>query len=69
MYEGYTTLASSGEYDNKPVIKEILKVRAEKARLLGYPDYASYMTANVMAHNPQNAEDLLMKEACREACP
>ncbi len=61
MYEGYTTLTSSGEYDNKPVIKEILKVRAEKARLLGYPDYASYMTANVMAHNPQNAEDLLMK--------
>lgn len=61
MYKGYTTLASSGDYDNKPVIKEILKVRAEKARLLGYTDYASYMTANVMARNPQNAEDLLMK--------
>lgn len=61
MYEGYTSLASSGEYDNAPVINRILKARAEKARLLGYPDYATYMTANVMARNPQNAEDLLMK--------
>ena len=61
MYEAYTSLASTGEYDNGPVINKILKARAEKARLLGYPDYATYMTANVMARNPQNAEELLMK--------
>lgn len=61
MYKGYINLASSGENDNKPVIKEILKARAEKAKILGYPDYASYMTANVMARNPQNAEELLLK--------
>lgn len=61
MYDGYINLASSGENDNKPVIKEILKTRAEKAKILGYPDYASYMTANVMARNPQNAEELLLK--------
>lgn len=61
MYEGYTSLASSGEFDNQPVINAILKARAEKASLLGYPDFASYMTANVMAKTPQAAEDLLMK--------
>lgn len=61
MYEGYTSLASSGEFDNQPVINSILKARAEKAALLGYPDFASYMTANVMAKTPQAAEDLLMK--------
>ncbi len=61
MYEGYINLASSGEFDNRPVIQQIVKLRAEKARLLGYPDYASYMTANVMAKNPANAEGLLMK--------
>ena len=61
MYEGYTSLASSGATDNKPVINRILQARTAKARLLGYPDYASYMTANVMAKNVKNAEDLLMK--------
>ena len=61
MYEGYTSLASSGKYDNKPVINRILQARTAKARLLGYPDYASYMTANVMAKNVKNAEDLLLK--------
>ena len=61
MYEGYTSLASSGEYDNKPVIERILKARSVKAGLLGYPDFATYATENVMAQNPDNAENLLMK--------
>lgn len=61
MYEGYTTLASTGEYNNLPVINEILKARTEKAHLLGYPDFASYMTSNVMAKTPANAENLLMQ--------
>ena len=61
MYDGYTSLASSGENNNLPVISEILKVRSEKARLLGYEDFAAYMTANVMAKTPQAAESLLMQ--------
>ncbi|MBO4994337.1 MAG: M3 family metallopeptidase [Muribaculaceae bacterium] len=60
MYEGYTTLASKGEHNNQPIINKILKVRAQKAKLLGYPDYGSYMTANVMAKTVENAENLLM---------
>lgn len=61
MYEAYTSLASSGEFDNRPVINDILKARTAKASLLGYPDFASYMTANVMAKTPANAEGLLMQ--------
>ncbi len=61
MYEAYTTLASTGETSNMPVINEILKARTAKAALLGYPDFASYMTANVMAKTTENAEDLLLK--------
>lgn len=61
IYEAYTTQASSGEYNNYPVIGEIVKTRAAKAKLLGYPDYAAYMTANVMAKTPENAENLLMQ--------
>ncbi|MCH5319001.1 MAG: M3 family metallopeptidase [Paramuribaculum sp.] len=61
MYEGYINLASSGKYNNQPVINEILKARTQKAKILGYPDYASYMTENVMAKNVRNAEGLLMQ--------
>lgn len=61
IYEAYTTQASSGEYNNYPIIGEIVKTRAAKAKLLGYPDYAAYMTANVMAKTPENAENLLMQ--------
>lgn len=61
MYEAYTTLATKGENNNLPVIQEIIKARTAKARLLGYPDFASYMTEPVMAKNVKNAEDLLLK--------
>lgn len=61
MYKAYTTQATSGEFNNYPVIGEIVKERARKAKLLGYPDFASYMTADVMAKTPQNAENLLME--------
>lgn len=59
MYEGYTSLASSGKYNNSQVINEIVKARTAKARLLGYPDFASYATANVMAKTPEAAMELL----------
>lgn len=61
MYEGYTSLAFSGEYDNRPVIADIVKLRAQKAKLLGFKDFASYMTDNVMAKTPDAAENLLMQ--------
>ncbi|MDE6808727.1 MAG: M3 family metallopeptidase [Muribaculaceae bacterium] len=61
MYEGYTSLASEGKYDNGPVINKILHLRAQKAKLLGYDTFGDYMTANVMAGSVKNAEDLLMQ--------
>lgn len=61
MYEGYTTLASDGQYNNLPVINKILQARAKKAALLGFKNFGEYMTDNVMAKNVKNAEDLLMQ--------
>ncbi|MDE5856861.1 MAG: M3 family metallopeptidase, partial [Muribaculaceae bacterium] len=61
MYEGYTSLASEGKYDNGPVINKILHLRAQKAKLLGYENYGEYMTSKVMAGSVKNAEDLLMQ--------
>ena len=61
MYKGYINLASQAPYDNRPIIGEIVKLRARKAAILGYKDFASYMTDNVMAKTPEAATDLLMK--------
>lgn len=61
MYEGYTSLASSGEYNNLPVINKILQARTKKAQLLGFENYGAYMTDNVMAKTVENAENLLMQ--------
>ncbi len=50
-----------GESDNKPVIAEILKLRGEKARLLGFPSFAHFATADRMARTPEAALGLMTK--------
>ncbi len=61
MYEGYTTLATSGECNNLPIINKVLQARTKKAALLGFENYGAYMTDNVMAKTVANAENLLMQ--------
>lgn len=61
VYEGYTSLASSGEYDNSQVINEVIKNRTQKAHLLGFNTYADYALDNVMAKTVANAENLLLQ--------
>ena len=45
----------AGTHDNNPLIREILALRGEKARLLGYETYAHFATANRMARTPEAA--------------
>lgn len=61
MYKGYTSLASTGENNNLPVINKILQLRAKKAALLGFENFGAYATNNVMAKTTENAENLLMQ--------
>ncbi len=61
MYKGYTTLAYNGEYSNLPVIEQIVKLRAEKAKIMGFDNFAQMMTSRVMAGTPEAAEDLLLQ--------
>ncbi len=50
-----------GEYNNRKVISEILKLRAERAKLLGFPTHAHWMVDNNMAKTPENAMNLMTK--------
>ena len=59
VYEGYTSLASSGQYNNYPVIQKIVKLRGEKAKIMGFDNFAQMMTSRVMAGTPEAAENLL----------
>lgn len=61
IYEGYTNLASYGDNSNYPVISEIVKLRNEKAHIMGFDNFAKMMTSRVMAKTPEAATDLLMK--------
>jgi peptidyl-dipeptidase Dcp len=48
-----------GEHDNAPLIAELVELRQEQARLLGYETYAAYRLDDTMAKTPEAAEHLL----------
>lgn len=52
---------NDNQYDNKALIRQILTLRVEKAKLLGYGDYASYVLDDVMAKTPAAASALMDK--------
>lgn len=60
IYQAYTSLGNRGNAnDNKEVLKKVLALRLEKARLMGFNNFAEYQLADNMAKNPKNALDLL----------
>lgn len=40
LYRAYITRASTSDLDNTPIIDQILKLKLEKAKILGYDNYA-----------------------------
>jgi peptidyl-dipeptidase Dcp len=47
------------EHDNNAIITEVLQLRAERARLLGYETHAHWRLENAMAGTPERALELL----------
>ncbi|HJT65742.1 MAG TPA: M3 family metallopeptidase [Pyrinomonadaceae bacterium] len=50
---------NGGEHDNNAIITEILQLRAERAKLLGYPTHAHWRLENSMAKTPERAMELM----------
>lgn len=50
---------SGGESDNRALLAEMLKLRTERARLLGYESFAAFKLDDAMAKTPQAVRDLL----------
>ena len=49
LYTELVKIATSDPYDNEPLMKKILSLRAEKARLLGYDNFGDLVTEDRMA--------------------
>lgn len=52
--------ANGGETDNRAIAAEILSLREERAKLLGYQNFASYKLETEMAKTPEAVRGLLM---------
>ncbi len=70
MYQAYVTRASelgptAGRWDNGAVMVEVLTLRAELARLLGYRHYADYSLVPKMAPSAEAVVDFLISLARR----
>ncbi|MBD3619487.1 MAG: oligopeptidase A [Chromatiales bacterium] len=69
MYSAYSTRASDQgghpEWDNSDLMEQILALRHEAARLLGYASYAHKSVATKMADDPQTILDFLRDLAGR----
>jgi peptidyl-dipeptidase Dcp len=62
LWEAWTARgAKGGAGDNAPIIREILALRAEQARLLGYENFADYRLDDTMAKTSAAAERLLLQ--------
>ncbi|MDQ3161188.1 MAG: M3 family metallopeptidase, partial [Pseudomonadota bacterium] len=48
-----------GKFDNTAIVSRVLKLRAEKAKMLGYPTHAAYVLADETAKTPQAVNKML----------
>jgi len=62
IYRAYFMRGNNGnKNDNKETVAKIVKLRVEKARLLGYASYAAYIVDDNMAKTPGNVNEFLGK--------
>ncbi len=62
VWRAFTKRGDNGNAnDTNATIAEILKLRQERAEILGFPTHAHYRMADTMAKDPDKAMDLMMK--------
>lgn len=60
LYEAYTSRCMDGKYDNRQLSVDIVNLRLERVRLLGYENYAGYVLETNMAKSPEKVYELLL---------
>jgi peptidyl-dipeptidase Dcp len=59
LFAAWSARGDGGAHDNNGLIAEMVALRAEQARLLGYSSFADYVLADAMAKTPDGARGLL----------
>ena len=59
LWRAYNTRAVSGDDSNKELIKQIVRLRYERARLLGYDSHAAYQLEERMAESPERVKNFI----------
>ena len=60
IYKAYLNRCSNdNDHDNKQIINDMMRLRIEKANMLGYKSYADYVTSEQMAGSPKAVYELL----------
>ena len=60
IFKGYINRGNNNnDADNKEVVRKLVAKRLEKAKLMGYKDYASFVLEDRMAKNSENVYKLL----------
>lgn len=59
VYRASVGRAQTGDTDNRPLVAKVVALRAEKAKLLGYPNYAAYVLADQGAKTPAAVNQML----------
>lgn len=68
LWEAYSRRATSGEFDNRDLMKQILTLRREKAHMLGHFTFADFVLADRMAKTGRVAREFVfdLEMATRE---
>ena len=67
VFKAYSSRGNHGDAnDTNAIVLEVLKLRAEMARLLGYPNFAAFQLSNKMAGTPETVDNFLqpIMDAC-----
>lgn len=68
IWRAYNTRCTSGEFDNTAVIRDTVNLSGEKARLLGFADYAAYELDDRMAKSCEKV-DCFLKDLMAKSLP
>ena len=62
LYKAYINRCDrDNDWDNKAIISKIINLRFQKARLLGFDNYAAFILDDRMAKNQENVDNLLQR--------
>ncbi|MFY9154066.1 MAG: M3 family metallopeptidase [Prolixibacteraceae bacterium] len=62
LYLGYLNRGNNDNtFDNKQIIEKIVQLRNQRAGMLGFPNYATYVVDENMAKTPETVHDFLIK--------